>query len=69
MLVFENFILFIIVILIFYGIVYGVYKIIGNKEIVNWIIVGVFVFNCLLLLLVLMGFLYWFVFKKLEKID
>nr|WP_265493742.1 hypothetical protein [Mycoplasma mycoides] len=52
-----------------YGIAYFVYKTSGNKEIANWIIVGAFVFNCLLASLVLMLFSYWFVFKKLEKID
>ncbi|CBW54337.1 Conserved hypothetical protein, putative matE efflux family protein [Mycoplasma mycoides subsp. capri LC str. 95010] len=66
---FENFISFIIVIPISYGIAYFVYKTSGNKEIANWIIVGAFVFNCLLASLVLMVFSYWFVFKKLEKID
>ncbi|QVK05743.1 MATE family efflux transporter [Mycoplasma mycoides] len=66
---FENFISFIIVIPVSYGIAYFVYKTSGNKEIANWIIVGAFVFNCLLASLVLMVFSYWFVFKKLEKID
>ncbi|UZK64564.1 MATE family efflux transporter [Mycoplasma mycoides subsp. capri] len=66
---FENFISFIIVIPVSYGIAYFVYKTNGNKEIANWIIVGAFVFNCLLASLVLMVFSYWFVFKKLEKID
>ncbi|QVK09608.1 MATE family efflux transporter [Mycoplasma mycoides] len=66
---FENFISFVIVIPVSYGIAYFVYKTSGNKEIANWIIVGAFVFNCLLASLVLMLFSYWFVFKKLEKID
>ncbi|WFQ93374.1 membrane protein [Mycoplasma feriruminatoris] len=66
---FENFISFIIVIPISYVIAYFVYKSTNNKEIANWIIVGAFVFNCLLASLVLMIFSYWFVFKKLEKID
>ncbi len=66
---FENIISFVIVIPISYGIAYGVYKTTGDKEMANWIIVGAFVFNCLLSSLVLMGLSYWFVFKKLEKID
>nr|WP_318024032.1 MATE family efflux transporter [Mycoplasmopsis primatum] len=66
---FENFISFAIVIPISYGIAYGVFKNTGNKEISNWIIFGSFVFNCLLSSSFLLGFSWWFVFKKLPKID
>ncbi|MEA4115360.1 MATE family efflux transporter [Mycoplasma sp. 744] len=65
----ENFITFLIIIPIGIGIAYGVYNSNLVKETANWIIIGTFIFNTLFASLILLSYSYYYITKKLPKID
>lgn len=68
--IFENFICFVIIVPIGYGIAWGIFNHdSANRVISNWIIIAVFVFNCVFASSILMFYSWWFVYKKMPYID
>ncbi|WP_416737926.1 MATE family efflux transporter [Mycoplasmopsis meleagridis] len=65
----ENFITFIFIIPIAFGIAYGVYNHTNEKDIANWIIIAGFITNTLSASLFLLFYSYRYISKVLPKID
>ncbi|WP_027120531.1 MATE family efflux transporter [Mycoplasmopsis lipofaciens] len=65
----ESFFCFSIIIPIGYGVAAAIFKSTGSVDIANTIIIWFFVINSLIASVILMGYSYWYIIKKLPKID